>query len=254
VKSLAICAAISVLSVGASASSWTVTKNGNLLQISYGTATSSPQYVALYLDSSYYRLNTGPGCSWGSSVILWPSYWSGGKLFQGGPVTSYSSTTSGSTLVLTLTGSVGALKCRAVVRISAPVAHTIVATVTQTNTGTVKLDSRPNEAFKPVFVSSMKVSATKWDSYNLKTDSALSWYPTSGFVNTPVSTLNLQVTGGNSDWQINTPTLSIKLDKQRIMTGWVTSSANPNDDNVGIWAASDSVERSFSYTITATSN
>ena len=242
------------LTVGASASTWTVTKNGNLLQISYGTPTSSPQYVALYLDSSYYRLNTGPGCSWGSSVILWPSYWAGGKLFQGGPVTNYSWTSAGSTLVLSLSGSVGALKCRAIMRISAPSAHTLEATVTETNSGIVKLDSRPNEAFKPVFVSSMKVSPTKWDSYNLKTDSGLAWYPTSGFVNSPVSSLNLQVTGGNSDWQINTPTLTIKLDKARIVTGWVTNSANPNDDNVGIWAASSLVERAFSYTITATSN
>jgi hypothetical protein len=254
VKTLAICAAISILSTGAAASTWSVSKTGNLLQISYGTPTSSPQYLALYLDSSYYRLNTGPGCSWGSSVILWPSYWSGGKLYQGGPVTNYTWTSAGSTLVLTLTGSVGTLKCRAIMRISAPEAHTLVATVMQTNTGNVKLDSRPNEAFKPVFVSSMKVSATKWDSYNLKTDTGLSWYPTSGFLNTPATTLNLQVTGGNSDWQINTPTLSIKLDKSRIVTGWVTSSADPNDDNVGIWAASSAIERAFSYTITATSN
>jgi hypothetical protein len=247
------------LSLGATyapAQTWTVSKSGNLLQADYGTPGSSPEYFVIDLTSSYYRLNTGPGCGWGTSIVLWPCYWSGGALYQGGPVAKDSWSIVGGHLVLQLSGTVGSMSCSATVNVSPPVAHSLSVSVSETISGNPKLDNRPNEAFKPVMLSSMDDSATQWDSYNLLTDAGLNWYPTNGWINNAPSSKTIVVTGGNSSWKINAPTMTVLLDRARPVTGWITQDTNPNDDNVGIWAASSpiQVEHSYSYTVTATSN
>src|SRR5438477_10587397 len=66
----------SVAGTGNSSSTWSVTQNGNILQIAYGSGTSFPQYGALDLTSSYMRLVYGPDSGWGTSFILLPSFWS----------------------------------------------------------------------------------------------------------------------------------------------------------------------------------
>ncbi len=44
------------------------------------------------------------------------------------------------------------------------------------------------------------------------------------------------------------PTVEIMLDQSRQITGWATSSNDPNDDNIGLWAATDTVLPTWSYT------
>jgi hypothetical protein len=58
-----------VLAVSAPTQSWSLRVRGTVLEVFYGTGGSAPQYAALHLDSSYFRLNYGPGSSWGTSVI-----------------------------------------------------------------------------------------------------------------------------------------------------------------------------------------
>ena len=41
------------------------------------------------------------------------------------------------------------------------------------------------------------------------------------------------------------------LDQARPITGWVTASADPNDDNVGLWASADTVLGSWEYELVA---
>jgi hypothetical protein len=36
-----------------------------------------------------------------------------------------------------------------------------------------------------------------------------------------------------------------------VITGWVTASVDPNDDNAGFWCASEGFLASWSYTVTA---
>ena len=56
--------------------------------------------------------------------------------------------------------------------------------------------------------------------------------------------------GGTSDWKANAPTVQIVLEKPLHITGWVTAATNPDGDNVGFWAASNSVLPEWAYTIT----
>ena len=57
--------------------------------------------------------------------------------------------------------------------------------------------------------------------------------------------------GGTSDWEINASTIEVALAQPMQVTGWVTRSSNPNDDNVGFWAASDQIIRKWQYMVIA---
>ncbi|MFX0093073.1 MAG: hypothetical protein ACFFBD_15050, partial [Candidatus Hodarchaeota archaeon] len=74
---------------------WVVSTSGKQLKINYGSAGNYPQYGVLHLDSSYFRLNTGPETSWGTSIILLPSFWTNGEYKQGAPVDASWSITNG---------------------------------------------------------------------------------------------------------------------------------------------------------------
>src|SRR5947207_5417377 len=65
-------------------STWSVSRNGNILQIGYGSGASFPQYSALDVNSAYFRLNYGPGSGWGTSIILLPAFWSKASCAPGG--------------------------------------------------------------------------------------------------------------------------------------------------------------------------
>jgi hypothetical protein len=70
---------------------WDVTQSEQILHIAYGSSASFPEYAALHLLSSYFRLNYGPPSGWGTSIILLPVFWSKQScppsgLCQGAPV------------------------------------------------------------------------------------------------------------------------------------------------------------------------
>ncbi|HLK56604.1 MAG TPA: hypothetical protein VKU00_08570, partial [Chthonomonadaceae bacterium] len=135
-----------------------------LLQINYGTTTNAPQYGALDTTSSYFRLNYGPQSSWGTSIVVMPSYWSGGVYYQGYPVSVSWKVNAYNKLILSLKGVSNTLTTHATITLSPPGTSAITATVAARVTGSITLDNRPGEAFKPVFLSSMHDSDTVWDS------------------------------------------------------------------------------------------
>lgn len=142
---------------------WVVTKSGDILQIAYGSGTNFPQYGALHLDSSYFRLNYGPTSGWGTSVILFPAFWSDGEYYQGAPVTDYSWQVVNQNLILSIRGTIGGLSVSSQINLSPPAESSIIAQVTTTVAGSVSLDNWSGEAFKPVMLSSMHISFTQWD-------------------------------------------------------------------------------------------
>jgi len=233
---------------------WGVTQIGPRVEISHGQNGNFPQYAALDLNSGYFRLIPDTSSGWGTSVVLVPCFWSGGAYYQGTRVTC-TSLSDGADLVLTVRSSysIGAATLQAVtqVRLQPPGNRQLFAQVSTTTSGTVPLDHRPGEAFKPVMLSSMHVSATQWDCrqafLGTATSSAL---PADGWVLQPTTgARRFGLRGGTSVWKPNAPTVEVMLDDAGAsnIAGWVTSSLDPNADNIALWAASTDVLHSWSY-------
>lgn len=230
---------------------WLAVVNGNTVQISYGNGTDFPQYAALHLDSSYLRLIPTRNSGWGTSVILMPALWSGGTYYQGAPVT-VAAAPAGDDLLVNFAGTIAGLQVQGQVRLSPPDANGLQAVVAVVTTGGPALDNRPGEAFKPVMLSSMHISPTQWDTQSGFVDAQNIPLPANGWIlNPPVDGTVFGLTGGTSAWKANAPTVEITLDQSRAITGWVTASADPNDDNIAFWAASDTVLANWSYTVVA---
>jgi hypothetical protein len=126
------------------------------------------------------------------------------------------------------------------------------ATISINVDGNLELDNRPGEAFKPVMLSSMHISANMWDTKLAYVDSQSFEVPEEGWIIQPPTegrVFGLQ--GGTSDWKTNAPTIEVTLDEPMQITGWVTPSSDPNDDNVGFWAASDQIIQSWRYKVIA---
>jgi len=231
---------------------WEVTQVGNELRIAYDSGSSSPQYAVLHLNDSYFRMNYGPTSGWGTSLVLMPAFWSEGVYYQGAPV-SVDYKVVQDQLVLSISGNIHGLQVTLSVEISPPEANSLTAKVTANVVGSVPIDNRPGEAFKPVFLSSMHISDTQWDAKSANVDGTIWAIPEEGWLISPTPSLSAStfgLLGGSSDWKTNAPTVNIDMDLPIQVAGWVTLSSDPNDDNVGFWGASDRILSSWSYTVT----
>jgi len=242
----------------ADANSWSVTNNGGILEVAYGQGTYFPQYAALHLNSGYLRLIYGPTSGWGTSVVLPPVVWEEGQPdpYQGCQITPTTSTVGSDLLISftgTIKGTISTLSFQGTVRISPPANNSISAAVSISTSGSITLDNNhANEAFKLVMLSSMHISSDLWDAQSAFAGTQTYQLPDSGWIISPaVNCTEFGLIGGTSKWNTNAPTVKIKLSQSQQVTGWVTASSDPNDDNVGFWAASNSVLSSWSYTITA---
>jgi hypothetical protein len=230
---------------------WSVAQRGNIVEVGYGGGSDFPQYVALHTDSSYLRLNYGPGSGWGTSIILLPSLWVAGRYYQGGQI-SAACRKEGADFEISFQGSISGLRAQGLIRLARPVSNLISGTVTVNVDGDVNLDYRPREAFKPVNLSSMHISADHWDAQLAHIDTRSFQIPACGWT-IPRSAVGHRfgLKGGSSTWKTNAPTLEIQLDEGREIAGWKTASFSPKDDNLGLWAATDDVIRFWQYTFTA---
>jgi hypothetical protein len=196
-------------------------------------------------------MNYGPSSGWGTSLVLLPPFWSGGAYHQGGATTATWTTVNGD-LDISFSASVSGLTFSGHVRVSPPSQDALSAVVTVTAAGSVTLDVRPNEAFKPVMLSSMHISATSWDAPSAFVGGATVQIPEEGWiVQPPIAGPLFGLAGGTSAWKTNAPGIEITMDRSLPVTGWVTTSSNPNDDNVGLWVASDQVLSSWQYRVRA---
>lgn len=227
--------------------------NNSLMEIGYGTAGNQPQYAALDLSSCYLRMVFGLSSGWGTSIITMPSYWSGGIYHQGYPVLE-SHQIVGANLVLTLRGTSSSLSIFETITFQPPGGNELRATVQASVTGSVQLDNRAGEAFKPVMLSSMHDSGTSWDASAPFYDTTVRTFPGGGWIiapNPPVTATQFGLLGGTSQWKTNAPTVTIALSDAMQIAGWLNTDNNPNDDNVGFWAASSNVVPTWTYEIIA---
>lgn len=230
---------------------WSIRVKDDIVAISYGHGADHPQCAALHLKSGYFRMIYEPGAGWGTSVVLLPSFWVAGKLWQGARV-SVDWSVDGSELVGVFQSRIQALQVNGELRLTPPAHERITAHVSVNVDGDVEFDHRPGEAFKPVALSSMKVSETEWDTSRAYIEFRSFEIPSKGRMTKAKDTgRTFGLTGGTSSWKKNAPTIEITLDRDMHIGGWVTRSSNHNDDNVGLWAAPDEPIRSWSYHITA---
>lgn len=231
--------------------SWSVTQRGSIVEVAYGKGADFPQYAAIHLESGYFRMNYGPESGWGTSIILLPSFWENGAYYQGAPI-SYTWRTEGSDLLFSFAGNISNLNVSGIIRIAPPSQNLLSAIISVNVDGNAELDNRPSEAFKPVMLSSMHISPSIWDAQLAYVASQPFEIPEKGWIIQPsVEGTVFGLKGGTSDWKTNAPTIEVTLDQSLQITGWVTPSSNPNDDNVGFWAASDQIIRSWQYTVVA---
>jgi hypothetical protein len=234
-----------------STGAWSVDQFAGHLRVFYGGDGSWPQYGALHLGDGYLRLICSPASGWGTSVIVLPAFWSGGQLHQGAPLT-VTWRTEGPDLVVSAMAIIAGLAIGSDIRLSPPTSDGMAAEVTTQVAGGVPLSERPGEAFKPVMLSSMHIAPALWDAqtaYVGRHDFAV---PRSGWlIQPPVIADSFGLRGGTSAWKANAPTIEVTLDRPLPITGWVTESSNPNDDNVALWAASDAILQTWRYALRA---
>jgi hypothetical protein len=234
------------------AESWSIAQRGSIIEVGFGGGVDFPQYAALHTNAGFLRLNYGRDSSWGTSIILLPSFWEAGRYYQGAQI-SVAWRVEVADFVMSFSGSISNLRAFGEVRLTPPTTNLISGIVRVTVDGGLNLDRRPGEAFKPVTLSSMHVSANQWDAKSVQVDSELFQIPENGWIVRPAVVGNwFALRGGSSTWKKNAPSLEIELDRRLEITGWKTDSSNPDDDNLAFWAATDRVLRFWKYTVTAT--
>lgn len=230
---------------------WSVQDDGQILTVFYGSGSRTFQYAAFHYYSSYFRL-VAPGTAWGTSVIVFPSFWKGGTLYQGTRVgTSYQ--VKGEEVEISFSGEAAGLRAHGTITMSPPNGDKIVAAVSVTTEGDVSLDAgRSHEAFKPVMLSSMRIDENLWDADFAFAEGSRYDIPDGGWIN-PGGAMkkSFGLRGGTSHWKESAVTVTIDFDRALDVTGWVTKSNDPNDDNVGFWGATTSTLPVWEYTITA---
>jgi hypothetical protein len=198
-------------------------------------------------------MNSGPDSGWGTSLILLPAFWSGGVYYQGAPV-SATHYVDMDRLVLDISGNIQGLQATIQLVLFSPESDRLVAHVNAETSGSVPIDNRPGEAFKPLFLSSMHISDAQWDADTAVVDGSEVAIPAQGWLippTPPVSASTFGLLGGTSNWKTSAPTIQIEMNTPIQVAGWVTNSVDPNDDNLGLWAASDQVLDAWNYTVTA---
>jgi hypothetical protein len=234
--------------------SWSWSRDGAILEIGYRQGASSwPQFGALDVNSGYLRLLPSTTAGWATSVVVLPSLWVKGVLYQGAPLQFQSVSTFGADLMIKYTARIATLQCSGTLLLSPPAGGVLQAHVSMSISGQAVLDSRSGEAFKTVMLSSMHISNQLWDASAAVVNGRTIAIPTAGWIcQPPLVGQTFGLRGGTSSWKAHAPTVMVTSDRSLEITGWVTQSSNPNDDNIGMWAASmtSQVIPNYSYTIT----
>ncbi len=223
----------------------------------------------LHRRDGFFRL-APPGTTWGTSAVLPPALWTGGRYVQGAPVV-VSWRLAGASLLLALGGAPGGLPFLATVRLGPPgagpgggpeggVLRAAVRVCLGAAGPRLPLDPRPGEGAKLVTLSSMRVSRRRWDAQEaLAGGRCLSLPSGAGRAGAkggwlawpPVPASAFALLGGSSAWKVAAPTVGVRLDRRLAVTGWLTPSRNPNGDNLSLWAAAPAFPPEWRYTLTA---
>ncbi len=236
-------------------------RDATLTDITYGSGADFPVFASLDTKSSYFRMVHSKTAGFATSFVLLPIVWSNtsacplGGLCQGAKV-SVAYERVGPNLRLTMVGTIAKnLRSTVKVTLSPPVRGHIRADVVVRNEGDIALNTaRGAETFKAVFLSSMKVGPARWDAKTAFAGPRSNIQFVEGNLLTPApgySAAVWGVNGGSNAWKTNASTVEVRSGTIPCsVNGYVTPSANPNDDNIGMWCGSSKLLRSYSYSVT----
>lgn len=219
------------------------------------------ELATLSLRDGYFRLKRGT--TYGTTVVLPPTFWSGGVLTQGMPLDA-THRVEGDLLIIDATGQKNGLKVNLKVALKLLETERIEAEVGATCKGTVTLDNRPGEAFQLVKLLSMRAGpgadgiSREWDARAMIVEGSEDLEFDDRATNAPLVDPNkykvrrFGFRGGKSDYQKKdpAPTVEIVLDKPFPIAGYRLPSKD-HDANLALWAGSDAVLGDWHYIITA---
>ena len=212
---------------------------GDELRLAYGPlgpAGLFPQVAVLHRRDGFFRL-APPGTTWGTSAILPPALWAGGRHVQGAPVVA-AWRRAGRALLLTLGGAPAGLPFVATVRLGPPAdgpdgdtldvskrgeLRAAVRVCLGADSARVPLDPRPGEGAKLVTLSSMRVSGRRWDAPEAQAGGRRLTIPAArgragargGWLAwPPVRASAFALLGGSSAWKAGAPTVEVRLDRR----------------------------------------
>jgi hypothetical protein len=200
------------------------------------------------------RLTGGPPSGWGTSLLLLPVSWRAGRSTpdQGAPVTARWQVDEPD-LVLAVGGTMAGLAVAATVRL-APRDHHQRCPDHHDGAGhppagaALRRGLQAGHALLDAYS-----SRTCWDTQAALAGGRTYPIPEQGWISpSPVAAARFGLHGGRSRWQAQAPTIEVILARPLPITGWVTASQDPHDDNVGWWAAADQVVPAWSYSVRAT--
>jgi len=261
------------------------------LQIFYIQGTDTTQYATLYIFSitpmeserdtsgGYFRMETGKDCAWGISIIVLPCFWgyksksnTVDSLYQGARLISCSGSTSDDTLLISYTAEYYPFKKdgtkrdtlyinNGLIKLFPPKNNTLSALVSYRVSGNFDLfDKGYHQNFQIVKLSSMRLfHHTEFDTDTAYVDNKPYPIPDSLWIIEPSEVKKGYIWGLNgaphkwSEYDKYTPAIRITLGSTNssFIQGWVTKSSNHDDDNVGYWAAEDSIVRNVKYQVIA---
>lgn len=240
---------------------WTARRRRGVLEVMYGTEGDRPQYAALHLHSSYFRLTPGPHAAWGTSVVLAPVLWQRGAVgpSQGAKVRDLVVDAGGTEFHLAFQATVAKVLAQVRVKLAPPQNGEIRAVVMVETAGEVPLEiDRPWDMCKLVMLSSMHISPDRWDAQAAWVGSQPVPLPAADWLlPEPLPAQCFGLRGGHARWQQQrrvgpAPSVEITLDRTLPVTGWLTPNKTVRDDNLALWAAGEELPHSWTYQIAAT--
>jgi hypothetical protein len=239
---------------------WDLAIRGGIAELFFGSGSTFPQYAALHLDSGYLRLVSGPCDAWGTSVVVVPTVWERGARgpVQGAPVTIRSVQEEDGRLAVSFAAQVASLQIAGQLCFLPPVRGRAAVLVSVALEGDLPLETRrPWDMFKPLLLSSMWVSADRWDASQAFADEKVLSIPRGGWIaEPPLPARRFGLYGGSSRWQQErragpAPAVEVLLGRAMPVAGWVTPDDCTDHDNVGLWPASSHVLGSWRYSVAA---
>ena len=249
---------------------WSLNVRNGVLELGYRQGDGFPQIAALHLDSGALRLTYLPDGGWGTALYPF-AWWENGRFVRGarvllpeGQPLFRAVADAADPRCLRLRVALEGADWEVLLRPPEEGLTTAACRVRLLRLPRVAPRPVPGEAFQVVHLASMYVDENRWDAREAVCRSpgkatagaakARAVLPASGSVfDRPREADSLALVGGSSAWKKGAPTMEVGLEEpaRALVQGWVTAAADPNLENVALWAGLDKPLTEWRLQVTA---